>query len=204
MRLMLTVLGLLAILFLAACGGGDQQADNAHGHDHASGDHDHAGHDHDAAGHSHAEDGCDHDHGAIAGGGKVYGAGVASSETVKISTVLANPENFLGKTVRVQGPVVDVCKHRGCWIELASDVEQQKIMLKVEDGEIVFPPEIMGETAIVEGVLEGIPLDHDQACAHLEHEASCQNKTFDKSTVPAEGITIYRIKGTGAVILASK
>jgi len=200
MRLMLTILGLLAILLLAACGGGDQQADNAHGHDHAGGDHDHAGHDH--AGHDHA--GHDHDHGAIAGGGKVFGAGVASSETVKISTVLANPENFLGKTVRVQGPVVGVCKSRGCWIELASDVEQQKIMLKVEDGEIVFPPEIMGETAIVEGVLEGIPLNHDQACAYLEEEASCQGETFDKSTVPAEGITFYRIKGTGAVILASE
>jgi hypothetical protein len=68
---------------------------------------------------------------------------------------------------------------------------------------IVFPPEIMGETAIVEGVFEGIPLTYEQSCAFLEQEASCQGETFDKSTVPADGVTFYRIKGTGAVVIPS-
>ena len=120
-----------------------------------------------------------------------------------MSAVLAEPTNYLGQTVRVQGPVVGVCKHRGCWIEIASDKEMQKIQLKVADGEIVFPPEIVGETVIVEGVLEGIPLTHEQACAYLEQEAGCQGEKFDKSTVPADGITFYRIKGTGAVVIPS-
>ncbi|MBD3222931.1 DUF4920 domain-containing protein [bacterium] len=136
-------------------------------------------------------------------GGDVYGEGVAAGDTMPISKLLAQPEKHLGHTVRVQGPIVGVCKSRGCWIEIASDKEMQKIQLKVEDGEIVFPPEIMGQTAIVEGVLEGIPMTHEQACAFLEHEAECQGESFDRSTVPAEGITMYRIKGTGAVVLAS-
>jgi hypothetical protein len=190
MRLMIAILGLVALLSLAACGGGDTDQ-HAEGHDHA------------AAGHTHDGD-CDPmDAVTKAPEGKVYGAGVASAATMPVSKLLADPEPFLGKTVRVQGPVVNVCKHRGCWIEIASDQEQQKIQLKVNDGEIVFPPEIIGETAIVEGVLEGIPLTHEQACAYLEQEASCQGESFDQSTVPAEGITFYRIKGTGAVVLAS-
>lgn len=134
--------------------------------------------------------------------GKVYGKGVAAGDTMPISQILAHPDKHLGHTVRVQGPVVGVCKHRGCWIEIASDQEKQKIQLKVDDGVIVFPPDVLGETAVVEGVLEGIPLTYEQACAHLEHEASCQGETFDENTVPREGITFYRIKGTGAVVLA--
>lgn len=133
--------------------------------------------------------------------GKVYGAGVSAADTVKVSEVLANPERYLDQVVRVQGPIVNLCKHRGCWIEIASDQEMQTIQLKVEDNEIVFPPELVGKTAIVEGKLEGIPLTYEQACAYLEGEAKCQGEQFDPATVPAEGIVFYRIQGTGAVIL---
>jgi hypothetical protein len=132
--------------------------------------------------------------------GKIYGAGVSSAETVKVSEVLAHPDQYLGQTVRVQGPIVDLCKHRGCWINIGSDVEMQSIQLKVEDNEIVFPPELVGEVAIVEGVLEGIPLTYEQACAYLESEAKCQGEDFDPATVPEEGMIFYRIQGTGAVI----
>ena len=135
--------------------------------------------------------------------GKVYGAGVSSAETVPVSELLANAEQHLGQTVRVQGPIVDVCKSRGCWINIASDQEMQIIQLKVEDNVIVFGPELVGETAIVEGVLEGIPLTYEQACAYLESEAKCQGEAFDVATVPAEGMTYYRIQGTGAVVLTA-
>ena len=131
--------------------------------------------------------------------GKVYGKGVSSNETILISALLAHPETHLGKTVRVEGTVVGVCKARGCWIDIASDKEHQKIQLKVNDGEIVFPPEIMGEKVIVEGTLDGLPMTYDEACSYLEGEAKCQGETFDKASVPAEGITYYRIQGTGAV-----
>jgi hypothetical protein len=135
--------------------------------------------------------------------GKIYGAGVSAADTVLVSELLANADRFLGETVRVQGPIVNLCKHRGCWLDIASDKEMQTIQLKVEDNEIVFPPELVGETAIVEGVLEGIPLTYEQACAYLESEAKCQGESFDPASVPAEGIIFYRIQGTGAVILAA-
>jgi hypothetical protein len=132
--------------------------------------------------------------------GKVFGRGVSAADTILVSDLLAHAEDHLGETVRVEGPVVGCCKKRGCWIEIASDQEFQTILLKVDDGEIVFPVEIVGETAVVEGVLEGVPMSYEQACAYLEHEAQCQGQEFDKTSVPAEGITFYRIKGTGAVV----
>jgi len=139
----------------------------------------------------------------VLAGDRVFGKGVSAADTMLVSELLDSPEQYLGKTVRVEGQVVGCCKKRGCWIEIASDQEFQTIMLKVDDGEIVFPMEIIGETALVEGVVEGIPMDYERACAYLEHEAECQGEKFDKAQVPDEGITFYRIKGTGAVVRAS-
>jgi hypothetical protein len=98
---------------------------------------------------------------------------------------------------------VGVCKKRGCWVDLASDKQFQKITVKVEDGVIVFPPELMGDTLRAEGLLEAVPLSYEHACAYLESEASCQGEAFDKNSVPKEGITLYRIQGTGAVVSAT-
>ena len=61
-----------------------------------------------------------------------------------------------------------MCAHRGCWINLASDVEGQTVRVKVKDGEIVFPPEIMGDMVIAEGVWTANQLDMEttkQVCA---------------------------------------
>ncbi|MEZ4386533.1 MAG: DUF4920 domain-containing protein [Candidatus Krumholzibacteriia bacterium] len=213
MRSVIALLGLLALLSLAACGN-DQTTDQAKSADDVAAQAVAAGTCDPATCAKAAAGACGGEaaHGAEAQtagadvpapAGKVYGQGVSSGQTVLVSALLAAPDQYLGHTVRVQGPVVGVCKHRGCWIEVAGDREMQKIQLKVNDGEIVFPPEIMGQKAIVEGVFEGIPLNYEQACAYLEQESSCQGGQFDKSTVPADGITFYRIKGTGAVVLAS-
>jgi hypothetical protein len=134
---------------------------------------------------------------------QVYGKGVSAPDTILISELLANPDSHLGKTVRVEGTVVGVCKKRGCWVDLASDKQFQKITVKVEDGVIVFPPELMGDTLRAEGLLEAVPLSYEHACAYLESEASCQGEAFDKNSVPKEGITLYRIQGTGAVVSAT-
>ena len=81
---------------------------------------------------------------AAAGSWKTFGSGVTLKETTRISQILDAPEKYLGQKVLVEGRVVDVCKKRGCWMEIASDKEFQTIRVKVNDGEIVFPLEAKG------------------------------------------------------------
>ena len=132
--------------------------------------------------------------------GKDLGKGITLNKTVKISTILAKPDEWLGKKVLVEGQIVDVCKKRGCWMELASDKEYQTIKIKVKDGEIVFPLEARGKKALAEGTVEKIELTMEQTIKYLKHRAEEEGKEFDPESVK-EPLVFYRIKGTGARII---
>ncbi len=129
-----------------------------------------------------------------------FGKGVSSHETIKVSELLANPDKYVGETVRVQGTAVGVCKHRGCWVNIASDVEGESVRVKVTDGVIVFPPEIMGETIIAEGVWTANKLDLETTKKICANEAKHAGEEFDASKV-TNCRTLYQITGTGAVVV---
>jgi len=135
----------------------------------------------------------------FSGDGNKYGKKLTLKEKTKISTILEKPKDFVGKKVLVEGTVVGVCEKRGCWIELASDKQYQKIKVKVKDGEIVFPLEEKGKTALVEGEVYEIKLTKEQAIEQAKHEAEEHGKEFDPGSVTGP-TTYYQIKGKGAVI----
>lgn len=127
------------------------------------------------------------------------GAEITLSENTKISEILKSPDEYLGKKVLVEGAVVDVCKKAGCWMEIASDVPNQKIRIKVKDGEIVFPLEAKGSSALVEGVVYSIEIDEEEAKEYFQHMAEDAGKEFHSTSVTGP-MTIYQIKGLGAEI----
>jgi hypothetical protein len=140
--------------------------------------------------------------GALAGAkGKVYGKGVAAEDTVLVSTLLANPDAYVGQTIRVKGTAVGVCAHRGCWINIASDKEGDTVRIKVKDGEIVFPPEIMGDTVIAEGVWTANTLDMETTKEYCAAQAREKGEKFDEHSVTS-CMTLYQLSGTGAVVAA--
>ena len=128
-----------------------------------------------------------------------YGSEITLEEKTNISDILNSPEDFVDKKVLVEGEVLDVCQKMGCWMELQSDIEGEKIKIKVKDGEIIFPFEAKGQTALVEGTVYKIELTQEEAAEYLEHVAEEQNQEFNPSTVTGP-MTIYQIKGLGAEI----
>ncbi len=127
------------------------------------------------------------------------GAEITLTEKTKISEILAYPEAYLDKTVLVEGEVLDVCPMMGCWMELKSDDGEGMIKVKVKDGEIVFPVEAKGSTALVEGKVYKIELTQEKAIQHFEHVAEEKGEEFDPATITGP-MTIYQIKGLVAVI----
>ncbi|NWF51291.1 MAG: DUF4920 domain-containing protein [Ignavibacteriaceae bacterium] len=128
-----------------------------------------------------------------------FGKELTLADKTNISDILLNPSEFEGKTVLVEGEILDVCPMAGCWMELKGDAGNQKIKVKVKDGEIVFPVEAKGKTALVEGTVYKIELTQEEAVEYYQHQAEEKGVEFDPSTVTGP-VTIYQIKGLGAEI----
>lgn len=123
--------------------------------------------------------------------GEKYGKEITLKEKTSVSNILEQPDKFSGKTVLVEGSIVEVCQKMGCWMEIAGEKENQKIMIKVEDGEIVFPKDAKGKTALVEGVVTEVLPEAEAEHSHEDHEGDDACSVKEKT---------YRIKGLGAVI----
>lgn len=79
-------------------------------------------------------------------------AGVTLEASTPIADILAAPETFAGKTVRIEGTIVEICSSQGCYVTL-QDAAGNKLNLKVIDGEFDFRGKVeTGQFAVGEGV----------------------------------------------------
>jgi Domain of unknown function (DUF4920) len=131
---------------------------------------------------------------------KTYGAGVKEPETTSVAKMMTNPDAYVGKTVRIEGQVVDVCPMKGCWMELEERDGGTRLRVKVDDGVIVFPVDAKGKTAVAEGTLEAISMTRERYIDWLKHLAEERGQTFDAATVGEGPFRIYQLRGTGARI----
>ena len=136
----------------------------------------------------------------VQAGGKTYGAGVKTAQTTSMAKILADPDAWVGKKVRIEGKVVDVCPMKGCWMELEEGKGGAKMKVKVDDGVIVFPVDAKGKLAVAEGIVESIPMTRERYVAWLEHLAEEKGQKFDPSSVGDGPYRIFQIKGAGAEI----
>ena len=131
---------------------------------------------------------------------KEYGKGVTVPETTSMARILADPDAWVGKRVRIEGKVMDVCPMAGCWMELQEGDGVSKLRVKVEDGLIVFPVTAKGKLAVAEGTVEAIPMTKEQYVGWLEHLAEERGEKFDAASVGEGPFRVLQLKGTGARI----
>ena len=128
------------------------------------------------------------------------GKPLTAKQPVTIAALLAKPADYVGKTVQVKGKITEVCQMMGCWIYVADD-QGNKIRVKVNDGEIVFPKDGAGRTVTAEGVFTKQELTREQAIDSAREEAKESGRKFDPASIKT-GTVIYQIQGTGAVIVS--
>jgi len=144
---------------------------------------------------------------AMAGEGTVYGKGVSIEKAVAITELLATPEAYVGKPVRVDGVVTAVCAKRGCWMMLTDGNAGQGIRIKVEDGVIVFPMDAMGRKATAEGIFEVVNPTGEHA-EHAEHAVEpapaaagmAAHSCSEQEKAATKASTTYQIAGIGAIV----
>ena len=122
---------------------------------------------------------------------ETYGAGVTLKDATPLAQVIDKPANFEGKIVRVEGTVTAVCMHMGCWMALTPDAasSNKTMLIKVDDGVIVFPPSAKGRRAVAQGVIERIGGSGES------QEAASEQARSTGSTAPT-----WQLKATGALV----
>ena len=128
-------------------------------------------------------------------GAETFGTAPTLPDATPIAQLLAKPADFQGKTVRVEGIVTGVCTMMGCWMALASSDAPKgpAILIKVDDGVIVFPTSARGKRATAQGVVERIgTADSEGQEAAREHEQEGRAKT--------DSAARWQIKATGAIL----
>jgi len=129
----------------------------------------------------------------------VYGQGVRINETLTVADLLVQPERYVDRVVQVEGVITYVCPIPGCWIDLSEKDASRKIRFEPKDGEIVFPREVQGHRAVVEGTFRRLALNEQEAASRARREAELRGEPFDRASVTGPR-TIYVIEGTGAVV----
>ena len=122
-------------------------------------------------------------------GDEKLGAGVTLTEATPIAALYEKPQDYAGKTIRIDGTVVGVCSEMGCWMALGDDEKGTRtVRFKVEHGvNIVFPIKAKGMKASAQGVFEKITDAEGHEAASEDKSASAFGKT-------------WQIKATGAIL----
>ena len=128
-----------------------------------------------------------------------YGKGVTISAVTPLDQLLKDPARFEGKDVRVEGVVTAVCTEMGCWMALgARDAAGvPTMMIKVEDGVIVFPVTAKGKKAAAQGVVQRIKADDREGNETAREKAQAQPGTPVAKSASADS---WLIKATGAIV----
>jgi len=128
----------------------------------------------------------------------VYGERFSDEGAVPVQAVVAEREAYLGRSVKIEGTVAEVCQMAGCWLTLQTgDGNNIRILVaRNEDGNYAFtvPKDISGRRVVVQGILAEETL-LEGAQRHLAEDAGrvVDDETLTPATelqMTAQGVLI--------------
>ena len=120
-----------------------------------------------------------------------YGADMNDERPVlSAANLLADPAQYDGQTVRVEGRVADVCQKKGCWMVLADG--DKSIRVTMRDHDFAVDMQGAGQDCQVDGVVVGKPRDPD-TIAHYESESKGGAVVPEKQV---QGDVVYELVAT--------
>ena len=127
-----------------------------------------------------------------------FGAGVKpGSEPLTLEAVMANPQQFIGKPVRLAAPITGVCQSKGCWMNLGKPLANGNppVFVKFKDYGFFVPKDASGRQAVVEGELTF----KQETVAETKHYLEDAGK-HDEAKKVTEGRKILRFMASGVAI----
>lgn len=113
-----------------------------------------------------------------------FGAPVVEKQAASIAKLARKPARFVGRTLRIEGVVKDVCQGQGCWVEV-QDAKGASFIAKSIDESVLLPKDCKGQRIVVQGVVTALPAKgHDHGAEVAAHE--CPTPNYVLSTQGAE------------------
>lgn len=72
---------------------------------------------------------------------------------VEFASLVANPSEYVGKNISVEGKVVHVCMHSGKKLFITGDDPDVRLYIQAGEEMPKFPTELLGSVVVVEGKL---------------------------------------------------
>jgi len=85
------------------------------------------------------------------GGESHFGSRFSGEKRADLVEIKSSPRTYVGKRVRIQGRVADVCKNSGCWLVVSDGEELMKVTIK--NHLFSVPRDIDGRKVVVEGLV---------------------------------------------------
>ena len=129
-------------------------------------------------------------------GQATFGVAPSLSDVTPIAQVLAKPSEFEGRTIRVEGVVTSVCTEMGCWMALApgDTPNGSGVLVKVDDGVIVFPVSAKGKRAAAQGVVQRV------GAGDREGQEAAREHAHQEERRETAAAARWQIKATGAIV----
>ncbi len=95
---------------------------------------------------------------------ELIGAKLAGAALVKVADLAARPDEFVGKTVRVEGDVSAMCHHRRAWFAVQDEGDRSGGFVRVlTTPKFLVPAGSIGKKVRVEGTVEVVEVPAKQA-----------------------------------------
>jgi cytochrome c-type biogenesis protein CcmE len=112
-------------------------------------------------------------------------------QSVRVSELATNPDQYVGKQIQIVGLVEDVCPVRGCWASVKDAEDSSQIRFKVPDGRVVFTAKMVGDVVEAAGVFT----------RYTKNELGQYEKTKHADYV---GEAMYLLEGHDASLICSE
>lgn len=126
----------------------------------------------------------------------VYGAGVDLGAGPALKDVYAKPDDYKGKTIRLQGKIEDVCRKKGCWMVLRDG--EAEVRVKFKDYAFFVPRDSSDREVIIQGVAKAETISEEVAKHYAEEGGDPEAAKAIKGPQ-----TVVSFMATGAEILGS-
>jgi hypothetical protein len=125
-----------------------------------------------------------------------YGSEFSPEKVTELPTVFSQFDQYSGKTIHLKARVTNVCRTKGCWMALASDVDDE-VRVRFKDYGFFVPVSLVGKDVIVEGAIKRELIEKELA-QHFKEDAGASEEEIAQVTGP---VYEYTFTASGVRVL---